>query len=300
MDNKLTCIFIFILLCMGTGSYAQKEISVVSVNRQMSRGEQPGFYVSIPEGKSRDVISSYKKRFELNPKATTKEIEGEFITYGVVNKEFSPGAFIIYSKIVETAEGVEMTVFVTEDSLTFMGENSDGDKVNKIKKTVLDFAVNEYRNVITRKLEVENDKLKQLRKDLDKQIDAENSNLKDISSKQREIENYKSKIVENKSALAAKTDQISRQQKMIENISDKNSPEHELASKNLKNYQSDKKSMEKETEKMERSIDDNEAEIRELERNNEELKKQQSDSKEKVTAQEAVVDAVEQELSGIK
>jgi len=281
-------------------AFAQREITVIAVKKEMSRGMQPGFMVNIPEAKLKDVTAAYNKKLEENTKANSKEINGELINYGVVNKNFSLTPFIIYAKMLETTDGVELNAFITEDSLTFLDETGNPDKIAAVKKALQDFAAAEYRKVVQKKVDAENEKLKELKKTLEKQISDESDNKSSISKKQREIESYKSKIEENKGEQAAKTTQIANQQKMADGIGDKNSPEYNLAAKNLKKYQGDKKDLERESEKYSKSIDDNNAEIKDLEHKNEELKKQQEDSKKKIEEQEGVVKGVESVLNGIK
>ena len=280
--------------------YAQKEITVTSVKKKMSRGEQQGFQVSIPEGKLKDITSAYKKQLETNTKVDVKENGGELVTTGAVNKNFSDKPFTVYSKFLETPEGVDMTVFVSEDNENFISDDSDADKLTALKKSIRDFAVTEYKEIVNEKLDVENDKLKDLKKDLENLVEDESDNIKDISKKQREIENYTTKIETNKTLQASKTEQVTRQQSTVIEISDKKSPEYKLATTNLKEYQSERKSLEKDAEKMGREIDDNKADINKLEKKNEELKKQQATAQEKVDAQDKVVKAIEEELAGIK
>ena len=289
-----------LLLLVSSIAFAQKEISVAAVNKKMSRGEQPGFQATIPGGKLKDIISAYKKQLEENTKVDAKEIGGELVSYGVVNKNFSPKPFTVFSKFLETPEGVDMTVFVTEDSVNFVSEKSDADKLTALKKSVHDFAVTQYKKIVSKKFELENDKLNQLKKDLANKMEDESDNIKDISKKQQEIENYTLKIESNKTAQVSIADQISRQQDALNEISDKKSSDYQVATKNLKNYKDEKKSMEKETEKMGKKIGNNTGDIKELEYKNEDLRKQQEAIKEKIAAQEEVVKAIEQELKGIK
>jgi hypothetical protein len=300
MTHKLHFAIGFLVTFISLIVCAQKEISVVAINKKMSRGEQPGFQTSIPEGKLKDIMSAYKKQLEQNTKIDAKEIAGELVSYGVVNKNFSSKPFTVFSKFLETPEGVDMAVFVTEDSLDFISERSDADKRTALKKSIRDFAVTEYKKIVSKKFKEETDKLNKLKKELANKVEDENDNLKDIGKKQREIENNTVKIESNKTAQFSLADQISRQQFTVNEISDKKSSEYQLASKNLKNYQGEKKSKEKETEKMGRKIDDNKGDIIQLENKNAELKKQQASLKEKVDAQELVVKAIEQELNGIK
>jgi len=233
--------FIQAALLFASGTvFAQKEINVMAVNKEMSRGLQPGYMVNIPEAKIKDIRSAYEKRLEENTKVNAKEVEAELVNYGAVNKNFSEHPFIIYARLVETIEGVELTAFVTEDSLNFLNESSSPDKVAALKKSLHDFSVEEYKKVASKQLEAENDKLNELKKTLDSQISDENSNTKSIGSKQREIENYKSKIETNKTQQAAKTDQIASQKKLADGIADKNTPEYSLAAKNLKKYEGEK------------------------------------------------------------
>src|SRR5215204_1845629 len=268
-------------------AFAQKDIEVVAVNKQMSRGEQSGYQVMIPEGNLKDIMSAYRKQLEQNTKVDAKEMGGELVSYGVMNKNFSSKPFTVFSTFLETPEGVDMTVFVTEDSVNFIGEKSQREKLTALKKSVRDFAVTEYKKITSKKLKVETDKLNKLKKDLANNMEDESDNMKDIGKKEREIENYTVKIESNRSAQYSITDQISRQQYKVNDINDKKSSEYQQASKNLKTYQGEKKSMEKETEKMGRKIDDNKGDILELEYKNEELKKLKDDLKEKVEAQEA-------------
>ena len=78
-------------------AFAQKEITVNAINKKMSRGEQPGFQVTIPEGKLKDITSAYKKQLEQNTKIDAREIAVELVTYGAVNKNFSSTPFPIFS-----------------------------------------------------------------------------------------------------------------------------------------------------------------------------------------------------------
>lgn len=265
----------------------------------MSRGEQPGFQVTIPQAKQKDVVSAYDKVLEQNTKSVAREISGELVSYGVVNKNLSDKPFIVYAKFLEITEGVVMTVFVSEDSLNFISDKSESDKVDVIKKTLHDFAANEYRKAVTKHLQAEKDVLKRLNDELEDMLSDENSNIKGISSRQREIENDKIKLEQNRSAQAAKAEQIASQQRMIDNIDNKESPESALATKNLKAFQGDKRSLDKEAAKTGRNIDNNGEEIRELQHKNEELKRQQEDIKNKIAEQEKYIAAIEKELNGI-
>ena len=134
MPYKLHLTIGFLLFFISVLALAQKEVVVTAVNKKMSRGEQPGFQVTIPEGKLKDITSAYKKQLEQNTKVDAKDIAGELVSYGVVNKNFSPKPFTVFSKFLETPDGVDMTVFVSEDSLNFVSENSDADKLVALKK----------------------------------------------------------------------------------------------------------------------------------------------------------------------
>jgi len=300
MKSILHCKAAFLSILISVAAFAQKEITVTSINKKMSRGEQPGFRTFIPEGKLKDITSAYKKQLEENTKVDAKDIGGELVSYGVMNKNFSSKPFTVFSKFLETPEGVDMAVFVTEDSATFVNPASDPDKLVALKKSIRDFAVTQYKKIVSKHLEVETDELNQLKKDLANKTEDEDDNLKDIGKKQREIDNNLAKIESNKAAQVSMSDQINRQQTTVNEISDKKSSEYQLASKNLKNYKSEKKSTEKESEKMGRKIDDNKADIKELEYKNEELRKVQAAIKEKIEAQDAVVRSLQQELNGIK
>ena len=298
--KKLQYLFHLTLYFVSLSVFAQKEIAVTGVNKEMSRGMQPGFVVNIPETKLVDIKPAYKKKLEENTRAHARETNGELINYSVVNKDFSSKPFIVYAGMIETLEGTELTAFISEDSLNFVNESSEPGKVAVVKKSLRDFAVAEYRKVVKEQLEEENDKLSELKKMLEKQQSEEKSNTKAISDKNREIENNKAKIADSKEQQLAKSVQIATQKTLAESITDKKSPESELAQKNLKNYEDDKKDLIKDEEKYNQNINENRSAIRELERENEDLKNQQAESKKKVDAQQDVVTSVETKLNGIK
>lgn len=297
MKNKL--LILTTLLLLNLCAFAQKEITVMAVTKKMSHGIQPGFMVNVPEGKLKDVGPALEKKLEENTKASVKEVVDEMVIYGAYNKNFSSKPYIAYAKLLETTEGVEVNAFITEDSITFISDTGDADKVAAIKKFLHDFGVEEYKKVIGKQLKIETEKADDLKKTLEKQMKEENENTQDIGKKQREIENYNSQIEANKVKQSTKDEQVGAQQKLIDGISDKKSPEYNLGAKNLKKYEGEKKALQKDAEKLARNIEENQAEIKLLEQKNEDQKKQQEDTKKKIDEQSEVVKGVETILKGI-
>ena len=62
MNNKLYFIAAILFMFANAVAYAQKEIVVTPVSKQMSRGKQPGNQVSIPQGNLKDIMAAYKKQ----------------------------------------------------------------------------------------------------------------------------------------------------------------------------------------------------------------------------------------------
>lgn len=279
---------------------AQKEVKVTSVVKTMSYGITPGFMVNIPEAKLKEITPQVKKYLEEGSKARAKETDGEMVIYGAVNKNFSSKPYNAYTKMLETTDGIELTLFVTEDSITFISDSSEADKVAAIKKSLYDFAINSYKGNVEKQLKAETEKVSELKKTLEKQMNKENDNIEDIGKKQREIEKYNTRIEENKGKIKAKNEQVLKQKDLVDRIDDKKSPEHSLAVKNLKNYEGEKRDLEKESEKMARNIEDNKADIKMLEHKNDGIRKEQDDTKQKIEAQSQVVKNVEGILNGVK
>jgi hypothetical protein len=75
-------------------------------------------------------------------------VHGECLQAGVVNKSISPDPFNLSSRLVETAQGVRLTVWLTESDMLRAERVHNMDRNQALQKYVGDFAMLEYRRMV--------------------------------------------------------------------------------------------------------------------------------------------------------
>ena len=249
--------------------FAQANIAVEESDRLFSKGTQPSFLVEIPENKLKDVERDWMKYLNTNSAKGFKPetVNGEIIMRGAQNKNVSPAPFVVYSKLLETAMGVRLTAWISENDSVFISKALGNDKDIAANKYVRDFAVQQYREVVKRELGREEDKLKKLEGDLKGLINDEDKSKKKINANDREIERNRSQIAINKSDETRKVEQINNKKTVVNNTRQAYGNTNKEAKKGLADLEKERKKIEANSEKLNREIDNLQKDIREDERN---------------------------------
>lgn len=111
---------LFVALCVVSVSvFAQKQITVLEDTFAMSKGTQTGFQVVVPQITLIEAEKQWLKYVATGTKVKATAVNGENIQPGAVNPNVSPKPFTIYSKLLETTEGVRITAWLTENDTIF-------------------------------------------------------------------------------------------------------------------------------------------------------------------------------------
>ncbi len=292
-------IFITLLSVLSLSMFAQKEITVQVETVTMSKGTQTSYQVTIPQNTFKDVEKDWQKYTGTGSKGKASAVKGENFQPAAVNANVSPAPFNVYSKLLETTEGVRLTVWLTENDTIFISKEVSSDKDLAAQKYVRDFAVQEYQNVVKKELEAEQEKQKELEKELQGFIKDEEKSRKKISSNQRSIQRANDAIATNNADIQNTAYKITDSKRMVERTaSDENA--NKGAKKSLKEVEKNKKKLQKDNESQAKNIDKWNKEIREEERNITDSQQKQAAKKGDIEKQKQKVQEVQTKLDGIK
>lgn len=281
-------------------SKAQTPVLVEEVIKEMSKGMQNGYEVMVPEVTLRSVKSDFGKYLRKDSKGKLKEEDGEGHMTMAVNKNISPNPFTVYYRLLESESGVRINAFFADnDSASFYSTAVNPDQSSAIKKYLKDFAVKEYKEVVSDELESQKRKQKSFEGELESLIKSKQRSEKNISEAKRTIENNKKDIVLNNQQDTTKAAEVIRQKQVVASLRGTGGEEEKLANKNLKNLEGDKRKLEKEKESLEREIDKMNARIEDEQRNIENNIKLQADKNNEINNQKEKVKKTEDKLGNI-
>lgn len=296
--NKLAVLVVALVFAFSAS--AQREILVAQSIQACSKGEQPAYQVLIPEAKLKNVENGWKKKLKAKSKGKLESINGEWIIYGAVDNNIAPDGFNVFSKLLETTEGVILTAWFMRSDSVFISRNTVADKSLAVEKYMRDFAVEEYRQVVQAELNAENKKLSDLESELKQLINTEEKANKKINENERSISRTKSEIRSNEGDQKTKEAEVKKQKGVAESLKVTPGDAYKEAQKTLKQLEGELKKLVSENEKMHKQIDKMEAEIREEQRNIARSIQEQYQKRADIDKQKKVAKAVEEKLSNIK
>jgi len=222
--KKLITIASFVLPVIA---FAQQEIKIEEVEKEMSMGTKNCYILNIPQTKVKDVTEDWKKFIKKDSKGKVEDIKGEIQLIGAVNKNVSSFPFNIFSRLLETQNGVQLSVWASEGDI-FISTKVSQDKSVAVQKYLHDFAVVSYKDAVKNELSSEQDKLKDVQKIFDgflkdqkKAEDNIEDDKKQIEKLQKDIKNEETNIAKAKDNQVKQKSIVDTQTNSIKTVSDK-------------------------------------------------------------------------------
>lgn len=285
MHKVLLALFCFI----SVSALAQKTIFIDEAIRPMSKDSQSSFMVEIPQAKLAETQKDWLKYISTGSKGKATVVNGENLQPAAVVKNISANPVNIYSKLLETTDGVRLTAWFTENDTVFMSAQLNGDQDLAIQKYLRDFAVKKYQDAVKAELAVQQEILNGMNKDLKDLIKEEEKSGKKVSESNRAIQKSNDNIATNNADIQAASYKISDQKGMVERTAaDKNAQKG--AKQTLKDLENNKKKLQKANESENKNIDAMNKAIREEER-------KIAEAKDKVTAKTAQIEQQKQNVA---
>lgn len=255
-------------------SFCQTQVLIEDTLRSMSKGRFNGFITVVPKAVLKDIEKDWAKYLAEGGKAKPVAVNGEINMVGALVKNISPKPLNIYSKLLETLDGVKLSAWFTENDSVFISKDSIGEQRLAVQKYLRDFVIRELKQTATAELNNEKDKQFSLEKELSSLIKLEEKSNKKINENQRAIEQAKEETTSINSDVQRKDDQIYAQKEMVQSTAtDANA--NKGAKQTLKNLGKDKKKLRKQIELLSKNIDRLNTQIRDEQRNIANVKQQQ-------------------------
>ncbi len=277
-----------------------QSISIQQSTQPCSHGEQPSFQLLIPQAKLKDVERDWTRYLKTKAKGKPEEVAGEIAMYGAVKKNVAPDGFNVFSKLLETTEGVMLTAWFMRSDSAFMSKEKDSNQALAVELYLQNFAVPEYKAIVKDELKSENKKLEDLQNDLKGFINAEEKSNSKINENERSISRNKTQLRTNENDQKNQQNRIGQQKVVVESLKRTPGDAYKEAEKTLKEMENELKKLVNENEKLNKQIDKWEKEIREEGRNIDQSKQDQSLKNTDIEKQRRVVKSVENKLKSIQ
>lgn len=179
MKSKIT-LMAFILLPF-IGIKAQQPIVVSEDSMKYGKSVIPCFTVTVPEADYDKTIKAWIKNLESGTKSKAQIENDEISIFGARLKNISPNPVNIYSKMAKLDSCLKLFVSVETKKDVYI-EKSNNAEFIKVHDHIKEFAKNQYINVVKDQVSVEEDKLKDLQKELSSLENEKNRLLKNIQN----------------------------------------------------------------------------------------------------------------------
>jgi len=271
---------------------AQNPIVVNVSPAPVSMDTQHSFVVIIPQTELKEVKKEWLQYLSKGSKGSASETNGENLQTGVVNGNVSAAPFNVFSRLIETNEGVRLNAWLDERSIT---RTPNSGIHLAMQKYVYDFAVQQYKDALQKDLKEAESKLQLLERQLAAMVNSEEKGIKKVNSNERANSRSDDAVLTNNSDINSYSEKINDQKGMVDyTAADANA--NKGAKKTLKEMKSEKRDLQKDSEKRRQRIDKRNKENRALDRNSEITIENQRAKTNEIEQQKIVVAAIKTKL----
>lgn len=187
----------------------------------MSLGSQNGYLIDLDGAKDKDVEKLWKKYLKEHGKVEkNKKAKEHYMTAVRIPMISRAGNVDLYSKIEKGTNRSTLYVWV-DNGGTFASSDETPDVSEGIETFITDFSYIVQKEVIKKELEDQEDKLKDLNKDMSKLEKKNKGYHEDIEKANKKIVEAEENIEKNLVEQDNKTVEIDQQQKVVEEIIDR-------------------------------------------------------------------------------
>lgn len=250
-DSRI--LVLLMAVCIYSFGTAQTKIKVDRVKETMSKGNQPGYKVIIPDAGFAAIKDAWIMAVSKDFKTRVNESENEMMFKLCNDPNFIPIPFEVYSSLTQVDSSVQMISYFKIDTLFFdpatYPDAMNRDLINKkIEDYIVNFATVQYKAIIKGKIKKEEEKLKALEKTYT-DLDTEQTNLeKSIANEEKSIAAMDEQIKVLTPQMEAQSSLAEQKRQGLSSITEKAALK--AAEDELKNLDKDVKAKVKELEKI--------------------------------------------------
>lgn len=224
MQYKIKFILVAILFSVASiTAKAQTQFTTNEVRQFMSKGEQNGIEIALNGTSAKDATKALSKWAKsMKAKIVKEKNSPEVLIDNAVIPTVSSNTVDLYAVITPIDKGSKLTVY-TDLGGAFISSAAYSTQYSAMEAVMKDFAKNQALTAAGDQVKAEQKTLKTLNGDLKKLISKKKDYLKGIDKAKAQIQKYEDNIKKNDADQAAKQQQISLQQQIIETVKTKQS-----------------------------------------------------------------------------
>lgn len=274
-----------------------KPLVLTSVNAKMSKGDNPGIQMDIPEVVVDDLQRDLEKSIRNKTKSKLIKSETEMSVENTIISEIGDDPLNVFVQLTSLDSGARVTAFV-EDQGKFISEEEGGEKFSRLSSYLREFGLSAYREKVTGQIKVENKILSNLESDLNKLRKSNEKMHEDISKNESSITNAETDIKAGTKEQEVVDEEIIKQKIAVSSAADKDAKK--LENKKLNELEKQKDKARNNVTSLNKSIVKSRADIETLEAEIKSNLQEQQLVQEKINKQRGWVKGLEGKLAKIK
>jgi hypothetical protein len=184
----------FLILIPFIGIRGQKPITVTGESMKFGKTDIPALSVNIPEANYEKTLKVWIKQLESGTKSNVATENNEMSIFGANLKDIAPGPINVYSKLISGDSTLQLSVSFELGKDKYIEKSSGETDYSKAQNYLKQFAKNQYIEVASDRVNVEDKKLKDIQKEL-ASLEKEKSRLqKSIQSNNTTVLNENDNI----------------------------------------------------------------------------------------------------------
>ncbi len=220
IKSTLTAVLLFVTILAAN---AQTQFTTNEVRQFMSKGEQNGIEIALNGTSAKDATKALSKWAKsMKAKIVKEKNSPEVLIDNATLPTVSPNTVDLYAVVTPIDKGSKLTVY-SDLGGAFISSAAYGTQYTAMEAVLKDFAKSQALAAAGNQVKAEQKTLKTLNGDLKKLISKKKDFLKGIDKAKAQIQKYEDNIKKNDADQAAKQQQISLQQQIIETVKSKQS-----------------------------------------------------------------------------
>jgi septal ring factor EnvC (AmiA/AmiB activator) len=265
---------------------------------KIGNGILPAISVLIPEVKYDKVLKNWTKLLETGTKSKLMSERGEMTILGANIKSITPNAINVYSVLSDRDSALYLAASFELKKDIFIDRSSGETELSKAKEVIFEFARQQYIDLASEELKVEENKLKDLEKELGSLERSQSGMEKSIRKNNRTIDNERDKSLDFNNQLTALTQTIADERIQFTTMDDGTLKDEK--EKQLKNLEKQRKRLTKSIASCDKKISKAQGAIKKANSDIPRNERVQLKYNEEINAQQAVVQRYTNKLNTIK
>jgi len=296
-DMKIFHTMCIIALLQSTVLLAQKPIIITDDSVTYRNLKHPGVSVTVPEVSYESFQKSWVKEMESGTKSKAVYENGEWYIFGANMKSVVPTPVNIYSKIANQDSSVRLMVSIELKKDIYIEKNSGETELAKLKNYLKKYAKERYSQVAHEQLKTEQDKLRDLERELSSYQKDESDLSRSIRSNEKTIKDEQDNLAELNEELNTLSSELATQNAQFAELTE-DAAKTERA-KYIKELEKRNKKLANDITSAENRISKANSEIRKANSEIPDKQKLQKEVREKINIQKPVVSRFEYKYNTI-